>query len=190
MDLRKQIRTILREETNPLSSAFRRVNFTDDDIKYYLKKFSLRFLDDYKNINLMIDKICNFTSYELIEPGLLHMSDKDADNAVNELSIKIKDKYGDFIKNYIDEVISSDDDKTYCFRKHSDKYMDMLTNRGFGECVKGWVRFMDKYGSWFPDLNWNEVREKLDSNPNKYILIKNPLENHVYHYYFSVLKKS
>ena len=139
----------------------------------------------------MIDKVCRYTSYELLEPGLLHMSDNDADNAIDELSKKLKDKYGDFIKNYTDEVISSDDDETYCFKKHSEEYWEnRLTNRGFTECVKGWVPFMDKFGSWFPDLNWNEVKEKLDSNPNKYILIKKPLENHNYEYYFSVFKKS
>jgi hypothetical protein len=188
MNLQETIRRILKEETNLLNSALRRVSFTDEDVIHFLKKFSLRFLNDINDMDLLITKVCNFTAYELIEPGLLHMSDEDADNAVDELSKKLKDKHIDFIKDYINDLISIDDNETYCFRKHSDRYMDMLKNRGFGECVKGWVNFMGKYGSWFPDLDWNEIKEKISSNPNKYLLIKNPLENHPYEYYFSVLK--
>ena len=188
MNLQETIRRILKEETNPLNSALRRVSFTDDDVIHFLKKFSLRFLNDINDMDLLITKICNFTAYELIEPGLLHMSDEDADNAVDELSKKLKDKYIDFIKDYINDLISIDDNETYCFRKHSDRYMDMRIDRGFGECVEGWVNFMDKYGSWFPDLDWNVIKEKISSNPNKYLLIKNPLENHPFEYYFSVLK--
>jgi hypothetical protein len=46
------------------------------------------------------------------------------------------------------------------------------------------------FGSWFPDLDWNKVKEKLNSLPNgQKLLIKNPLEGHVYKYYFSVSKK-
>jgi len=190
MNLQETIRRILKEETNPLNSALRRVSFTDDDVIHFLKKFSLRFLNDINDMDLLITKICNFTAYELIEPGILHMSDEDADNAVDELSKKLKDKYSDLIMGYVNDLISIDDNETYCFRKHSDRYMDMLKNRGFGECVKGWVNFMGKYGSWFPDLDWDEIKEKISSNPNKYLLIKNPLENHPYEYYFSVLKKS
>lgn len=188
MNLQETIRRILKEETNPLNSALRRVSFTDENVIHFLKKFSLRFLNDINDMDLLITKICNFTAYELIEPGLLHMSDEDADNAVDELSKKLKDKYIDFIKDYINDLISVDDDETYCFRKHSDRYMDMRIDRGFGECVEGWVNFMDKYGSWFPDLDWNVIKEKISSNPNKYLLIKNPLENHPFEYYFSVLK--
>lgn len=188
MNLQETIRRILKEETNLLNSALRRVSFTDEDVIHFLKKFSLRFLNDINDMDLLITKICNFTAYELIEPGLLHMSDEDADNAVDELSKKLKDKYIDFIKDYINDLISVDDDETYCFRKHSDRYMDMRIDRGFGECVEGWVNFMDKYGSWFPDLDWNVIKEKISSNPNKYLLIKNPLENHPFEYYFSVLK--
>ena len=188
MNLQETIRRILKEETNPLNSALRRVSFTDEDVIHFLKKFSLRFLNDINDMDLLITKICNFTAYELIEPGLLHMSDEDADNAVDELSKKLKDKYIDFIKDYINDLISIDDNETYCFRKHSDRHMDMRIDRGFGECVEGWVNFMDKYGSWFPDLDWNVIKEKISSNPNKYLLIKNPLENHPFEYYFSVLK--
>jgi len=190
MNLKEHIRRVLKEETRPLLSALRRVNFSDEDIKHHLKKFSLRFFGDFKDIDELIDKVCNFTSYEVLEPGSLHMSDNDADNSINELAKKIKDKYYDFIKNYIDKLSNDDDDEIYCFRKHSDRYMDMKTNRGFGDCVKGWVKFMSKYGYRFPDLDWDEIREKISSNPNKYMLIKKPLENHPYEYYFSVLKKS
>lgn len=189
MDIREHIRKTLKEETK-LLSALRRVNITEDKVTHFLKLFIFRFLVEIKDIDLLIEKVCNFTSYDLIESGLLHMSDEDADNVINELSKKIKDKYSDFIKNYVDNLLNSDDDETYCFKKHSERNPTLLTNRGFGDCVKGWVNFMSEYGTWFPDLDWNEIREKISSNPNKYLLIKNPLENHSYEYYFSVLKKS
>ena len=83
---------------------------------------------------------------------------------------------------------SEDDEETYCFYKHSDRHMDMLKNRGFGDCVKGWYNFLSKYGHWFGDIDWNEVKQKMNSNPQTKILIKKPLENHKYEYYFSVLK--
>ena len=191
MTLQEHIRKVLREETNPLISALRRVSFTEDAIINYLKKFSLSvYSNEIGNMDSLIKKTCHITSYELIEPGLLHMSDEDADKAVNELSKKLKDKYSGLIEDYINNLISVDDNETYCFRKHSDKYMNMLTNRGFGECVTGWVNFMGKYGSWFPDLDWDKIKEKISTNPDKYMLIKNPLENHPYEYYFSVLKVS
>jgi hypothetical protein len=190
MKLQEQIKRVLREETNLLNSALRRVSFTDEDVIYFLKKFSLKFLIHINDEDLLMTKVCSFTAYELIEPGLLHMSDEDADNAVKEMSKKLKDKYIGFIEDYTNDLISVDDNETYCFRKHNDRNMDMLKDRGFGDCVKGWVNFMGQYGSWFPDLDWVEIKEKISSNPKKYLLIKNPLENHMYEYYFSVLKNS
>jgi hypothetical protein len=187
MNLQENIRKILREETNPLNSALRRVNFTEDDIIYFLKKFSLKFYNTPDNLDLSVKNVCYDTAYELIEPGLLHMSDEDSRKALENLSQKLKDKYSGFIKDYINDLLNSDDDETYCFRKHKDKYISMNT-RGFGDCVTGWVNFMYKYGTWFPDLDWNEIKEKISTNPNKYVLIKNPLERHPYEYYFSVLK--
>jgi hypothetical protein len=47
---------------------------------------------------------------------------------------------------------------------------------------------LGQYGRWFGDLDWNEVKQKMDEKPNENILIKKPLENHIYHYYFSVRK--
>jgi len=188
MNLKESIRRILIEETNPIYSALRRVNFTEDTIINHLKRFSLRFLDEIRDTGLLMNKVFNFTSYELIEPGISHLSDEDADKAIDIMSKKLKDKYSDLIEDYVNKLISNDDNDTYCFKKHSDRYMNMKNNRGFGDCVEGWVNFMSKYGSWFPDLDWDEIKEKISSNPNIYMLIKKPLENHPYEYYFSVLK--
>lgn len=188
MGLQESIRRILREETNSLYSALRRVNFTEDTIINYLKQFSLRFLYEIGDTDLLINKVCNFTSYDLIKQGLSHLSDEDAVKAIDIMSKKLKDKYSDLIEDYVNKLISDDDNDTYCFKKHSDRYMNMKNNRGFGDCVEGWVNFMSEYGSWFPDLDWDEIKEKISSNPNIYMLIKKPLENHPYEYYFSVLK--
>jgi ABC-type transporter MlaC component len=185
----EQITKTIKEETDKIFSALRRVTFSDDKIKHHLKRFSLSLFVDFKDIDELIDKVCNNTSYEVLEPGILHMSDKDADKVIDEFAEKIKDKYYDFIKNYIDTLFNQDDDETYCFRKHSDRYMGG-DNRGFFECMDGWNTFLIKYGSWFPDLDWNEIKKNMSSNPNNYILIKKPLENHNFEYYFSVFKKS
>ena len=190
MNLQQQIKKILREETSKLLSVRRRVSFTEDDVKHYLKKFSLRFLDDFLESGEISDKVYNFTSYELIESGILHMSDEDADKVVNEFSKVLKGTYNDFVKNYIEDILNSNDDETYCFVKHSDRHRNIQFNRGFSECVKGWVNFMTKFGSWFPDLDWNAEKQRISSYPNTYVLIKKPLENHPYEYYFSVLKKT
>jgi hypothetical protein len=38
------------------------------------------------------------------------------------------------------------------------------------------------------DEDWNEIKEKISSEPNKYLLIKKPFQGHNFQYYFSVLK--
>jgi hypothetical protein len=125
MKIENIIRRILREDTvNPYYSALRRVMFDDDDIKFHLRKYVLGFpkkvVDDE-----FIERASNHAAYEVLKPGLLHMSDEEIHIALDELTRRIKEKYSDFIKEYKAEVFKNDDDETYCFRKHSDKYMDM-----------------------------------------------------------------
>jgi hypothetical protein len=192
MKIENIIRRILREDTaNPYYSALRRVMFDDDDIKLHLRKYVFGF-QTHKKVadDEFIERASNHAAYEVLEPGLLHMSDEDIHIALDELTRRIKEKYSDFIKEYKAEVFKNDDDETYCFRKHSDRYMDMKKNTGFGDCVTGWIPFLSQYGGWFPDLDWNEIKEKISSEPNKYLLIKKPLEGHNFEYYFSVLKKT
>jgi hypothetical protein len=190
MKIENIIRRILREDTaNPYYSALRRVIFDDDDIKLHLREFVLK-RQTYKKVadDEFIEDASNHVAYQVLKPGLLHMSDEDNRIALDELTRRIKEKYSDFIKEYKAEVFKNDDDETYCFRKHSDRYMDMKKNEGFGECIEGWSNFIGQYGWWFPDLDWNQIKEKISSEPNKYLLIKKPLEGHNFEYYFSVLK--
>ena len=163
MKIENIIRRVLREDTaKQYYSALRRVIFDDDDIKLHLREFVLK-RQTYKKVadDEFIEDASNHAAYQVLEPGLLHMSDEDNRIALDELTRRIKEKYSDFIKEYKAEVFKNDDQEIYCFRKHSVRDMDRLTNRGFGDCVTGWIPFLTQYGSRFPDLDWNEIKENV-----------------------------
>jgi hypothetical protein len=185
--LQEQIRRIVREEMNLPSTIKRRINYSEDRVLYYLKKFTMDFFLDFKNVDELIKTVCDNTSYEIVESATLHLSDEEGNKIINQVSKDIADKFRDFILGFIEDTFSDDDNNTYVFHKHSEKNGG---GKGFVESVTGWNKFLEKYGSWFPDLDWNKVKEKLNSLPNgQKLLIKNPLEGHVYEYYFSVSKK-
>ena len=130
MNLKDQIRVILKEETNPLNFALRRAKFTEEDLLNHMKRYVLRSLDEST-----IKDACDHTAYEVLETGMSDVSDADFRNALDQFSKKLQEKYGDFIEDYIISVSSYDDNETYCFKKHSDKHMRLEFNSGFGECV-------------------------------------------------------
>ena len=75
------------------------------------------------------------------------------------------------ILNFIKDTLSDDDNETYTFYKHSEKD----GGKGFTQSRVGWNKFLDMFGGWFPDLDWNKVKEKLNSLPNgQKLLIKKP----------------
>ena len=164
----------------------RRINYSEDRVINYLKKFTMDFFLDFKNIDELIKTVCDNTSYEIIESALLHLSDEEGNKLINQVSKDIANNYKDFILNFIKDTLSDDDNETYTFYKHSEKD----GGKGFTQSRVGWNKFLDMFGGWFPDLDWNKVKEKLNSLPNgQKLLIKKPLEGHVYEYYFSVSKK-
>ena len=184
--LQEQIRRIVREEMNLPSTIKRRINYSEDRVLYYLKKFTMDFFLDFKNVDELIKTVCDNTSYEIIESAILHLSDEEGNKIINQVSKDIANNYKDFILNFIKNTLSDDDNETYTFYKHSERN----GGSGFTQSRVGWNKFLEMFGSWFPDLDWNKVKEKLNSLPSgQKLLIKNPLEGHVYKYYFSVSKK-
>ena len=184
--LQEQIRRIVREEMNLPSTIKRRINYSEDRVINYLKKFTMDYFLDFKNIDELIKTVCDNTSYEIVESAILHLSDEEGKKILNQVSKDIANKYKDFILNFIKDTLSDDDNETYTFYKHSEKD----GGKGFTQSRVGWNKFLDMFGGWFPDLDWSQVKEKLNSLPNgQKLLIKNPLEGHVYEYYFSVSKK-
>jgi hypothetical protein len=176
----------LINETDISAYIRRRANIDDEKILNNLKKNVLNQISS-KDVNYIIYKSIRSESFEIIDnlPNeFLGDADKLYSNVVNMLKTKFHSELVDF---YNEMTKFPDDDGTYCFIKHSERYGG-LQSRGFSECVKGWYLFLQKYGSWFGDLDWNEVKQKMDEKPNEKILIKKPLENHIYHYYFSVIK--
>ena len=184
--LQEQIRRIVREEMNLPSTIKRRINYSEDRVLYYLKKFTMDFFLDFKNVDELIKTVSDNTSYEIVESAILHLSDEEGNKIINQVSKDIANNYKDFILNFIKDTLSDDDNETYTFYKHSERN----GGSGFTQSRVGWNKFLEMFGSWFPDLDWNKVKEKLNSLPNgQKLLIKNPLEGHVYEYYFSVSKK-
>ena len=128
----------------------------------------------------------NKKSLELTFIITIPIWDEEGKKILNQVSKDIANKYKDFILNFIKDTLSDDDNETYTFYKHSEKN----GGKGFTQNRVGWNKFLEMFGGWFPDLDWNKVKEKLNSLPSgQKLLIKNPLEGHVYEYYFSVSKK-
>jgi hypothetical protein len=63
---------------------------------------------------------------------------------------------------------------------------------GFSESFETWNKLLRAYSSWFPDLDWAEVKSKLDNkmSDGQPLLIKSPKDkNNTMGYYFSVIKR-
>jgi len=184
----KTMMGVINENRMPPRELLRRINFSETEIFFQLKEWLMRLYESNKK-ETTISKAIDATAGDIVyNSGVEYTEDEFV-----KLSDKIKDyleiEFREKLESFYDSMFSfEDDNETYCFYKHSDRNMDVLKNRGFGECVKGWHTFLSKFGYWFSDIDWNEVRQKVNSKPNTKILIKRPLENHKYEYYFSVSK--
>ena len=157
--LQEQIRRIVREEMNLPSTIKRRISYSEDRVLYYLKKFTMDFFLDFKNVDELIKTVSDNTSYEIVESAILHLSDEEGNKIINQVSKDIANNYKDFILNFIKDTLSDDDNETYTFYKHSERN----GGSGFTQSRVGWNKFLEMFGSWFPDLDWNKVKEKLNS---------------------------
>lgn len=186
MTLKNTIKRILNEESKPPIEIRRRLNIDDNYISVFLKDSIIRYFKKENTKEENIEKVINKMSEGIIwDSGLGDESPTITTNLFFLLKIFIRQKYGKFINSYYDNTFIEDDNETYCFIK--EKRLGDPLSGGFTDCVKGWFLFLMKYGYRFTDVDWNEIKKKL--NKEKRILIKKPLENHLYHYYISINKK-
>jgi hypothetical protein len=193
MNLQEQILRIqemmgtINEGDLPLNIR-RRLDYSREENLHYLKDYVMRYYQPERK-----ESTISRAFYENSHRLLNKIEQEDEDYWDKEIVDGMKDflesQFKDEVESFYDSVFGdNDDEEVYCFIKHSDLSPGLKT-RGFSECVRGWYNFLSKYGYWFPDLDWNKIREELDANKGKIQLIKKPLEGHIYHYYFSVLKK-
>jgi hypothetical protein len=120
--------------------------------------------------------------------------DSDTFNDLYEEVTKyLKNKYGEqikeFIRNFYNE--SGDDNGTaYIFRKHEEMNGNNGGGRGFSQSFSTWNKLLKEFGGWFPNLDWADIKETLDSmEDRKQLLIVTPDDKfNTMGYYFSLVK--
>jgi len=188
MNLQETIIKVLRESKLP-PFIRRRLNIDEDIVIDMLKKFVVKVFEPHKKIEAVIGKACANTAYELIDSFGSAMSDDEYYKLEKDLRDFLFSKYGDLLKDYINNYFDSSGDEYgahYLFWKHADRY----GGNGFTNSFPTWNKMLMEYGWWFPDLDWAELKQKLDSMPDRApLLIKKPNDkNNTMNYYFSLLK--
>jgi len=192
MNLREQIRRALREQTELPISIRRRIKMGENDIINYLRKFAIRTFQYDEKIEKIVGKACRNTAYEILDSTHTSIDNDTFSKLEDELTIFLKNKYGeqikDFIQNFYNE--SGDDNGTvYIFRKHEEKNGNN-GGRGFSQSFSTWNGLLKEYADWFPSLDWADIKETLDSMPDKkQLLIVEPGDKiNTMGYYFSLVK--
>ncbi len=187
LDVYKDTCSSLNESTLPIEVK-RRLNLSEEQIRNDLKKWIMRLSKDYNKDSALSRSFKQLTQ-ELLEMSRITDTEMYNERIFDTLNKYLSDKYKDEMGRFYDEIFGDNDYESYCFIKHSERHGG-LQSRGFSECIIGWNDFLSRYGFWLPHLDWNEIKKKLnDSPPKTKILLANPLEGHVYEYYFSVLKR-
>lgn len=196
MSLKNTIRIILREEISLPIHVRRRIRYNDNDIIAYLKKFALRNSDSDelrrwnkgKRIEIALGKSCADTAYEILDSTQLPYDGDDSFHQyMGVIANYLKEKYGEEIKKFMEDFYSDDGDELgsrYVFEKHSERH----GGNGFSEGYETWNQLLRAFASWFPDLDWKELKMKLDNmKSGGKILIKKPGDiNNTMGYYFSL----
>jgi hypothetical protein len=184
----------ITEETKIPTSIRRRFNFGDDDnIFNQLKKQAL---GSYKyskdNLAGLVGRACDYTAYIVLDevPELHEIPDDERQKLVDELSGLFRKRYGKELKEFIDNFFELNNNilgDYYIFWKHADRY----GGNGFSDTFESWNDLLRNFASWFPDLDWKEVKKKLDGMVGQPLLIKKPGDkNNNMGYYFSLIKKN
>jgi hypothetical protein len=174
---------LLKEDLNSIpSNVRRRINLGDEYIKDTLKSFIFREYDKNKDF----DSILNKTITRCVNKILFELPD-EFESYTDKLSKiiydYIKENYKEFILDTIEEIYGNpDDESVYCIIKHSERY----GGRGFTDCFKSWYSLLQKYGWWFTELDWNQIKQNLETE--KRVLIKSPSNINSSGYYFSISK--
>ena len=193
MKTRQIIKQILVEETKLSPYIRRRFNAQENDIINQLKKEALRNLKSDKTYLEIIVKSSMDAAYEFLDPidEWRDLPQKEGVIILKDLSKLIYEKYGDIVEEYLNNFFDKKNDKEdgyiYIFHKHENSNG---TGNGFSDSFATWNDLIRRFGSWFADLNWNELKSKLDEKDGQSsILIKKPGElNNNMGYYFSVRK--
>lgn len=183
----------ITEETKIPTSIRRRFNFGDDDnIFNQLKKQAL---GSYKyskdNLGGLVNRACDYTAYIVLDevPELHEIPDDERQKLVDELSGLFRKRYGKELKEFIDNFFELNNNilgDSYIFWKHADRH----GGNGFSDTFESWNELLRNFASWFPDLDWKEVKKKLDGMEGRALLIKKPGDkNNNMGYYFSLIKQ-
>jgi hypothetical protein len=182
-------KSIIKEEIEMPLSIRRRIKMGKDDIINYLRKFAIMVFEPDVNIERIVKKSCWNTAYEILDSTHTHIDDNTFYKLEEELTDYLKNKYGEqikeFIRNYFNEG-GDNTDKIYQFWKHAERN----GGNGFNDSFTSWNGLLKKYGTWFPSLDWVDIKEKLDSmEDNKPLLIVEPGDKfNSMNYYFSLIK--
>jgi hypothetical protein len=194
MKTRQIIKQILVEETKLTPNIRRRFTAQENDIINQFKKEVLSNFKLDKTYLEIIVKSSMDTAYEFLVPidEWRDLPQKEGVIVLKDLSKLIYEKYGDIVEEYLNNFYDKKNDKEdgyrYVFHKHENS---SGTGNGFADSFDTWNDLVRRFGSWFPDLNWNEIKSKLDEKDGQAsILIKKPKElNNNMGYYFSVRKQ-
>ena len=182
MNLQESIRRILKEEIKIPVSARRRVDLSDEKIKRGIKNHALRIYKFHGVDTVFLHLVFDNVTSDL----LAHLNEEMYEETYPKLFSYIKEKYSDFLSEYVNKTFEKDEVRKFCFIKHSERW----GGRGFTDCWDSWSRLLNKNGSYVPDVEWDVVKKKLDELPvGQELLISRPNEN-TYGYYFSVYKKT
>ena len=194
MKTRQIIKQILAEETKLSPYIRRRFTAQENDIINQFKKQALRNFKLDKTYMEIIVKSSMDAAYEFLDPidEWRDLPQKEGVIVLKDLSKLIYEKYGDIVNEYLNNFYDKKNDKKdgyrYIFHKHENSNG---TGNGFADSFDTWNDLARRFGSWFPDLNWNEIKSKLNEKDGQAsILIKKPGElNNNMGYYFSLRKQ-
>ena len=181
-----RIRHMMGINESLLNSIKRRTDFNEDEFYNLLKEWIMRHHTHMGKEENILRSLTALT-YDLMQRANLDELEQTDESLI--LTQFLKDKFYDRISVYYDRLFDgTNDEDTYCFIKHSERYGG-LQSRGFSECITGWHKFISKYGSWLPLVDWPNVKEELNNKPPKtQLLLAKPEEGHPFHYYFSIVK--
>jgi hypothetical protein len=189
----KKDESIIKEETQIPAYIRRRVKMSEDSIVNYIKKNVIIQFDSSIKIDVIISRACRNDAYEVLDSTQMGMDSDTFNDLYEEVTKYLKNKYGEqikeFIRNFYNE--SGDDNGTeYIFRKHEEMNGNNGGGRGFSQSFSTWNKLLKEFGGWFPNLDWADFKETLDSmEDRKQLLIVTPdYKFNTMNYYFSLVK--
>jgi hypothetical protein len=185
----KKDESIIKEESEIPLFVRRRNRYTEEEIINYLRKFAIEGFKLERVVAVVVWFACKNTAYEILDSTHTHIDVKDYNNEETKIANYLKKKYGKDITEYISNFFNKSGDKTdkiYQFWKHAERN----GGNGFNDSFTSWNGLLKKYGSWFPNLDWVDIKETLDSmEDNKPLLIVEPGDKfNSMDYYFSLIK--